>query len=76
MYIEDNIVIVGLFSYVGFEFECVDFFGEKVNVCIIVVFEFFLFVCRFIEFGKNVEILGFKDILGVLMLKGKWCNVM
>lgn len=70
-YMGKNIVIVGFLGQVGFEFECVDLFGDKVKYCIIVMFEFFFWVCRFIEFGKNVEILGIKDIFGVLVLKGE-----
>lgn len=74
-YIEDNAVIVGLPGHAGFEFECADLLGEKANVCTIVSFESLPFVCRLIEFGKNVEILGFKDTLGASSLKGKRCNV-
>ncbi|NP_001295794.1 opine dehydrogenase-like [Magallana gigas] len=74
-YIEGNTVIVGLPSHAGFEFECADLLGEKANACTIVAFESLPFVCRLIEFGKNVEILGFKDTLGASTLKGKRCNV-
>lgn len=68
-----NTVIVGLPGQAGFEFECVDLLGDKTKHCTIVTFESLPWVCRLIEFGKNVEILGIKDTLGASVLKGEQC---
>nr|NP_001295792.2 opine dehydrogenase-like [Crassostrea gigas] len=74
-YIDDNTVIVGLPGQAGFEFECVNLLGDKAKRCTMVTFESLPWACRLIEFGKNVEILGFKDTLGASLLKGKECNL-
>lgn len=74
-YIGENTVIVGLPGQAGFEFECVHYLGDKAKTCTIVTFESLPWACRLIEFGKNVEILGFKDTLGASILKGKQCNL-
>lgn len=74
-YIGNNTVIVGLPGQAGFEFECMHFLGDKGKACTMVTFESLPWACRLIEFGKNVEILGFKDTLGASVLKGKQCNL-
>ena len=74
-YVSENTVIVGLPGQAGFEFECVHILKSKAKTSAIVTFESLPWACRLIEFGKNIEILGFKDTLGASILKGKQCNL-
>ena len=62
-YIEDGCVIVGLPGQNGFEFDVREALGERQQNCIVMNFESLPWICRIMDFGKAVSILGTKDSL-------------
>lgn len=69
-FIKDNDLLVGLPGQAGFEFQCRSILGDKTKNCVLVSFESLPWACRILEFGKHVQILGFKETLGGSELVG------
>lgn len=74
-FVGDNTLIVGLPGQAGFEFQCLYMLGEKAKTCIVMSAESLPWACRILEFGRLVQILGFKETLGVSKLQGSQSNV-
>ena len=74
-YAKDNTLIVGLPGQAGFEFQCLNILGEKAKSCAIVSFESLPWACRILEFGRHVQVLGFKETLGAALLQGSKCQL-
>ena len=62
-YIKSGVVIAGLPSRVGFEFQCYDILKEKIKSTLLVSFESLPWACRLIDYGNSVRILGTKGSL-------------
>lgn len=62
-YIEERAVIIGLPGQSGFEFDVRKALGPKVNTCVVMNFESLPWICRLVELGKAVDILGTKKQL-------------
>ena len=62
-YIEQRTIIVGLPGRSGFEFDVRNALEPKVNTCVVINFESLPWICRLIELGKTVNILGTKNQL-------------
>ena len=62
-YLQNDTIIVGLPSQMGFEFQCADIFQEKFQSCALVSAESLPWACRIDEFGKKAIILGIKNSL-------------
>ena len=62
-YIEDGCVIVGLPGQNGFEFDVRKALGQRLENCVVMNFESLPWICRLVEFGKHVRILGTKNKL-------------
>lgn len=73
-FVGDNTLIVGLPGQAGFEFQCLYMLGEKAKTCIVMSAESLPWACRILEFGRLVQILGFKETLGVSKLQGSQSN--
>ncbi|XP_063399596.1 octopine dehydrogenase-like [Mytilus trossulus] len=73
--IQPNTLIVGLPGHAGFELQCLDMLGNKSSNHAIVGFESLPWACRIIEYGKRVQLLGYKDILHASFLVGTNCNL-
>lgn len=73
-FVGDNTLIVGLPGQAGFEFQCLYTLGEKAKSCIVMSAESLPWACRILEFGRLVQILGFKETLGVSKLQGSQSN--
>lgn len=73
-FVGDNTLIVGLPGQAGFEFQCLYMLGEKAKSCIVMSAESLPWACRILEFGRLVQILGFKETLGVSKLQGSQSN--
>lgn len=74
LFVGDNTLIVGLPGQAGFEFQCLYMLGEKAKSCIVMSAESLPWACRILEFGRLVQILGFKETLGVSKLQGSQSN--
>ncbi|XP_052065156.1 octopine dehydrogenase-like [Mytilus californianus] len=74
-YIKPNTLIVGLPGHAGFELQCLHMLHSESRKCAIVGFESLPWACRIIEYGKRVQLLGFKDILHASFLLGTNCNL-
>lgn len=74
-HLQPNTLIVGLPGQPGFEFQCKALLGAKANGCSIVSLESLPWACRIAEFGKHVQILGYKQTLGISVLPGKDCTI-
>lgn len=75
LHIQPNTLIVGLPGHAGFELQCLDMLGSKSSNHAIVGFESLPWACRIIEYGKRVQLLGYKDILHASFLVGTNCNL-
>ncbi|XP_076079366.1 opine dehydrogenase-like isoform X1 [Mytilus galloprovincialis] len=75
-YLQPNTLIVGLPGQAGFEFQCRSMLGKKARTCTIASLESLPWACRILEFGKHVQILGFKESLGMSFLTGSECNLL
>lgn len=73
-FVGDNTLIVGLPGQAGFEFQCLYMLGEKAKSCIVMSAESLPWACRILEFGRLVQILGFKETLRVSKLQGSQSN--
>jgi hypothetical protein len=62
-YIEEGCVIVGLPGQTGFEFDVQQALGPRLKHCMVMNFESLPWICRIVEFGKRVKILGTKENL-------------
>lgn len=62
-HLTEGVIIVGLPSQMGFEFQCFDIFREKFWHCIIVSAESLPWACRINDFGLRATILGTKSSL-------------
>lgn len=69
-YIQPNTLIVGLPGQAGFEFQCLHILGKKAKQCAIMSFETLPWACRLTEFGKKVQVLGYKETLGAGLITG------
>lgn len=74
-YIQPNTLIVGLPGQAGFEFQCKHILAEKMSTSAVVSFESLPWACRILEFGRHVELLGFKETLGASIIKGNKTNL-
>lgn len=70
-FIGKNALIVGLPGGPGFEYQCVDILGEKSSSCSIMNFNEIPWNSKILEFGKMVEILGFRSCLSGSMIRGR-----
>mmetsp|Transcript_31786 Transcript_31786/g.101257 ORF Transcript_31786/g.101257 Transcript_31786/m.101257 type:complete len:745 (+) Transcript_31786:64-2298(+) len=61
--LEPNAVICGMPGQFGFQFQAAKLLGERGKTCSVLCFETMPWACRFVEFGKKVEILGTKESL-------------
>lgn len=66
-YIKPNTIIVGMPGQAGFEFQALKCLSD----CAIISMESLPWACRTLEFGKKVQILGYKDVLGISLVAGK-----
>lgn len=69
-FIEPDTIIIGMPGQSGFEFQAMKSLGDKVNVCAIISMETLPWACRIVEFGRKVQVLGIKDVLGVSVIPG------
>jgi len=60
-YIRDGCVIVGLPGQNGFEFDVRNALGQRMKDCVVMNFESLPWICRIVEFGRSVRILGTKN---------------
>lgn len=70
-YIQPNTIIIGMPGQAGFEFQALKSFKNVVENCAIISMESLPWACRILDFAKKVQILGFKDVLGVSLIPGK-----
>lgn len=66
-YMNPNTIIVGMPGQAGFEFQAL----KCLSNCAIISMESLPWACRTLEFGRKVQILGYKDVLGVSLITGK-----
>lgn len=69
-YIKPNTVIIGMPGQAGFEFQAMKCLKQSATMCAIIGLESLPWACRILEFGKKVQILGFKDVLGASVIPG------
>ena len=62
-YLEEGCVLVGLPGQNGFDFDVRKVLGERLKSYILMNFESLPWICRTVEFGKRVRILGIKSNL-------------
>lgn len=74
-FIQPNTLIVGMPGQAGFEFQCMNILGKKASQCAIASFESLPWACRVDDFGRHVQLIGFKDILGMSVVTGKNCSI-
>lgn len=74
-YLKPNTLIVGLPGQAGFEFQCRSMLGDLASTCTIASVESLPWACRILEFGKLVQILGFKESLGMSFISGQNCKL-
>ncbi|KAH3694840.1 opine dehydrogenase-like [Dreissena polymorpha] len=68
-YINNDTIIVGMPGQAGFEFQALSSMKRPGHSAILSL-DSMPWACRIVEFGRNVEILGFKDILGPSVIAG------
>ena len=69
-HLEPNTVIVGMPGQAGFEFQTLNCFRELTSKCAVISLESLPWACRILEFGKKVQILGYKETLGSSLIAG------
>ncbi|KAL4237124.1 hypothetical protein ACF0H5_005505 [Mactra antiquata] len=69
-HIKPNTIIVGMPGQAGFEFQALKCLGDVASKCAILSLESLPWACRILEFARKVQILGFKDVLGVSLIPG------
>ncbi|XP_069126052.1 opine dehydrogenase-like isoform X2 [Argopecten irradians] len=74
-HILENTLLIGLPGQAGFEFQAVKAIGDKAKVCAVASFESLPWACRTMEFGRHVQLLGFKEALGAAILIGSKSNL-
>ncbi|XP_033736610.1 opine dehydrogenase-like [Pecten maximus] len=74
-HILDNTLLIGLPGQAGFEFQAVKALGDKAKQCAVASFESLPWACRTLEFGRHVQLLGFKEALGAAILIGSKSNL-
>ncbi|XP_071181633.1 opine dehydrogenase-like [Mytilus edulis] len=74
-FIKPNTLIVGMPGQAGFEFQCINILGQKSSQLAIASFESLPWACRVDDFGKHVQLIGFKDVLGMSVVTGKDCKI-
>lgn len=70
-YIQQNTIIIGMPGQAGFEFQALRCLKNVISQCAIISMESLPWACRILDFAKKVQILGFKDVLGVSLIPGK-----
>ena len=70
-YIKPNTVLIGMPGQAGFEFQALKNLKQAAPTCAVISLESLPWACRILEFGKKVQILGFKDVLGASVIPGK-----
>lgn len=70
-FIKPNTVVVGMPGQAGFEFQALNCLKQAANKCAIISLESLPWACRILEFGRKVQILGYKDVLGASVIPGK-----
>lgn len=70
-YIQPNTVVIGMPGQAGFEFQALNCLKQAATMCAVISLESLPWACRLLEFGKKVQILGFKDVLGASVIPGK-----
>lgn len=74
-YVQPDTLIVGLPGHPGFELQCKNVLKEKAKTCTMMGFESLPWACRITEYGKRVQLLGYKDILSTSLLTGRGCKL-
>ena len=70
-YIKENTVIVGMPGQAGFEFQALHCLKEKARKCAVISLDTLPWACRLLEFGRRVQILGFKFTVGASLIRGE-----
>ena len=70
-HIKPNTIIIGMPGQAGFEFQVLKHLNNSASLCAIISLESLPWACRILEFGRKVQILGFKDVLGASVILGK-----
>ncbi|XP_060085986.1 opine dehydrogenase-like [Ylistrum balloti] len=71
----DNTLLIGMPGQAGFEFQAVEALKGKAKKCAIASFESLPWACRTVEFGRHVQLLGFKESLCAAILTGSESNL-
>ncbi|KAL3869243.1 hypothetical protein ACJMK2_041950 [Sinanodonta woodiana] len=69
-FLEPNVIIAGLPGQAGFEFQAISTLKNVVDKCAILNCESLPWACRLLEFGKKVQIQGFKESLSTSLIMG------
>ncbi|KAK3585006.1 hypothetical protein CHS0354_024920 [Potamilus streckersoni] len=69
-FVEPNTIIAGLPGQAGFEFQAINTLKNVVDKCAILSCESLPWACRLLEFGKKVQIQGFKESLSTSLILG------
>ena len=70
-YLKENTIIVGMPGQAGFEFQALHCLKGLADKCAVISLDTLPWACRLIEFGRCVQILGFKFTVGASLIKGK-----
>ena len=71
-YVQPNTIIIGMPGQAGFEFQALKSLknANALSKCAVISMESLPWACRILDFAKKVQILGFKDVLGVSLIPG------
>ncbi|XP_053393900.1 opine dehydrogenase-like [Mercenaria mercenaria] len=71
-HVQPNTIIIGMPGQAGFEFQATKSLknANALSNCAIISMESLPWACRILDFAKKVQILGFKDVLGVSLIPG------
>lgn len=69
-YIQPNTLIIGMPGHAGFEFQAFKSLQNKASQCAIISIESLPWSCRITEFGREVLVMGGKDVLGLSLFSG------
>ncbi|XP_052774594.1 opine dehydrogenase-like [Mya arenaria] len=70
-YIKPNTIVIGMPGQAGFEFQALKHLKDAAKLCGVISLESLPWACRILEFGRRVQVLGFKDVLGASVIPGK-----
>ncbi|XP_060605609.1 opine dehydrogenase-like [Ruditapes philippinarum] len=71
-YVQPNTIIIGMPGQAGFEFQALKSLknANAISNSAVISMESLPWACRILDFAKKVQILGFKDVLGVSLIPG------